>query len=63
MINLIADCGDVEVGKIGEVSIKNSYGDIKIKSIKKYVDIVAECGDVEINSIIVNRKIKFIIIL
>ena len=61
-MNISEDCGDVILGKVKNVFVKNSYGNVKIAEISNKVEIESECGDVKIgsvnlmeNSSIVNR--------
>lgn len=59
-INIEEDCGDVKLGKIKNVSIKNDYGDIEIESILNKFTIESSCGDIKIASIAIkeNSSIK-----
>lgn len=50
-MNIREDCGDVILGKMKNVFVKNSYGDIKIAEISNKVEIESDCGDVKIGSV------------
>lgn len=50
-MNIKEDCGDVILGKVKNVFVKNSYGDIKIAEISNKMEIESECGDVKIGSV------------
>lgn len=50
MMRIEADCGDITLGKVRDVSIKSEFGDVKIDSILKQANIELSCGDVRINS-------------
>lgn len=50
-IQIEADCGDVTLGKVKNVFVKNDYGDVKIESVLNKASIDLSCGDVKINSL------------
>lgn len=50
-MNIEADCGDVILGKIKNVTVKNDYGDVKIEQILNQATIELSCGDVKINEL------------
>lgn len=50
-VNIKSDCGDVVLGKVNNISLKSSLGDIKIDTILNKCDIKSNCGDIKIDSI------------
>lgn len=48
-IEINEDCGDIELGKIKNVTIDSKYGDIDINSVSNRCTIESSCGDVNIN--------------
>ncbi len=59
-MNIKEDCGDVVLGKVKDVFVKNHYGDVKIEAVENKVEITSDCGDVKIGSlnIIENSSIE-----
>lgn len=45
------NCGDITVGKVKDLKVKSSYGDIEVKSVLSKLDIRSNCGDIEIDNI------------
>lgn len=48
-------CGDIEIGKVKNVTIANNLGDIKIGDILNKCNIESNCGDVKIRHIQINE--------
>lgn len=47
-LNIDCDYGDIEVGKIKNITVKCDYGDVRIKEILNKCDIESDYGDVKI---------------
>lgn len=47
-INIKEDCGDIKLGKVRDIDIKNSYGDIDIELVSDNARIEANCGDIKL---------------
>ncbi len=50
-IDIEQDCGDVKLGKVKDIFIKNSYGDINIEKVLNKCAIKSDCGDIKIEEI------------
>lgn len=50
-IDIKEDCGNVNLGKIKNVTIKNDYGDIEIEEVLNKLNIKSDCGNIKINSV------------
>ncbi len=55
-ISLDQDCGDIDIGKVKNVTIKSSYGDVKIVSISNKCNIDSDCGDIKIDNLQINEN-------
>lgn len=55
-INIEEDCGDVELGKIRNAEIDNSYGDIKIDTVLNKCKIKNDCGNIKINNLQIQEE-------
>ena len=51
ILTINEDCGDVLVSNTNDATIKNSYGDIKIKSVDNYLHLENDCGDIKLDDI------------
>ncbi len=47
-ISINEDCGDVSLGKVKNIKINNSYGDIKVDTILNKVEMENSCGNIKI---------------
>lgn len=47
-IDISQDCGDVKLGKVKNILVKNSYGDVNIEEILNKCTIESNCGDIKI---------------
>lgn len=54
------DCGDINIGKVKDLKVKSSYGDIEVKSVLNKLNIRSNCGDIEVDNIqlLENSSIK-----
>lgn len=50
-IDIDADCGDITLGKIKNVTIKSAYGDVNINNVLDKVEIESDCGDIKIDNL------------
>ena len=50
-IDIKEDCGNVNLGRIKNVTIKNNYGDIEIEEVLNKLNIKSDCGNIKINSV------------
>lgn len=50
-LQIEANCGDVNLGKVKTVSVKNDLGNVKIKEVLHKLWVELSCGDVKINSV------------
>ena len=50
-IEVEEDCGDVKISNVNDITIKNSYGDIEIKSVNNYLHLENDCGAIKVNNI------------
>lgn len=50
-IDIKQDCGDVKLGKVKDITVKNSYGDIYIEKILNKCIVKSDCGDIKIEEI------------
>lgn len=48
-------CGDVELGKVKNITVTNNLGDVKIGSVLNKCNIESNCGDVKINNAEINE--------
>lgn len=55
-INIDCDCGDVQIGAIGNATIKCDYGNIEVKEILNKCDIKADCGNIKIDTISIKEN-------
>lgn len=44
-------CGDVELGKVKNITVTNNLGDVKIGSVLNKCNIESNCGDVKISNV------------
>lgn len=54
-VDLKQDCGDIDLGKAKNATIKSSYGDVRISNILNKCDIDLSCGDVKIQNLQINE--------
>lgn len=59
-INIDSDAGNVEIGKVKNLTAKCDYGNIEVNEILNKCEIKADCGNIEINTISIkeNSSIK-----
>lgn len=59
-IDIKEDCGDVHLGAIKNVKIKNDYGKIEIREVLNKLNIDSDCGDIKIEKVqlLEDSKIK-----
>lgn len=59
-IDIKEDYGDIDLGKIKNVTIKNDYGSVKIEEVLNKLNIETDCGDVKIDKLelLESSKIK-----
>ena len=50
-MNIKEDCGDIKLGKVKDIDIKNSYGDIDIEQVLDKTKIEAKCGDIKLGKV------------
>ncbi|MBP3708704.1 MAG: DUF4097 family beta strand repeat protein [Clostridia bacterium] len=50
-IDIKADCGDVRLGTIKNVTIKNDYGNVEIGEVLNKLNIDSDCGDIKIEKV------------
>ncbi|MCI8641420.1 MAG: DUF4097 domain-containing protein [Clostridia bacterium] len=50
-IDIKEDCGNVNLGKIKNVTIKNDYGDIEIEEVLNKLNIKSNCGNIKIDNV------------
>ncbi len=50
-IDIKEDCGNVNLGKIKNVTVKNDYGDIEIEEVLNKLNIKSDCGNIKIDSV------------
>lgn len=50
-INIKEDCGNVKLGKVKNIEVDNSYGNIKIEEVLNRLNIKTDCGDVKIEKV------------
>lgn len=50
-INVKEDCGNIVLGKIKNVTIKNDYGNVEISEVLNKLNIKSDCGDINIDKI------------
>lgn len=50
-IEIDADCGNIEIGKIKTANLKCDYGNIEVENVLNKCDIKANCGNVKIKSL------------
>lgn len=48
-------CGDVELGKVKNITVTNNLGDVKISSVLNKCNIESNCGDVKISDVQINE--------
>lgn len=48
-ISINQDCGDIELGKVKNITIDSKYGDIDINTILNKCNLESDCGDININ--------------
>ncbi len=60
-LKISLDVGDIEIGEIKDLEIKNNIGDIDINKINSYLDIDVDTGDVEINEANLTRNSKIVV--
>lgn len=48
-------CGDVELGKVKNITVTNNLGDVKIGNVLNKCNIESNCGDVKINNAEINE--------
>ena len=48
-INIKDECGNINLGKIKNVTIKSDYGDVEIEEVLNKCTIESDCGNVKIN--------------
>lgn len=56
IVNIDCDAGDVQLGKIKNVTIKCDYGNIEIKEILNKCNIKADCGNIKIEKISIQEN-------
>lgn len=49
-IDIVSDCGDIEIDSGNSIKIENKYGDTIIKNANS-IDVNADCGDIEIGNV------------
>lgn len=54
-VNINCNCGDVEIGSIGNATVKCDYGNVEIKEIFNKCDIKADCGNIKVDTISINE--------
>lgn len=47
-VTIDEDCGDIDVGKVKNITLRNDYGDTDIDSVLNKLDIETNCGDLDI---------------
>ena len=50
-INIKEDCGNIILGKIKNVTIKDDYGNVEIAEVLNKLNIKSDCGDINIDKI------------
>lgn len=55
-VNIDASTGDIKLGKVSNITVKNSYGDIDVLNALGYINIEANCGDIEIKNVNINKN-------
>lgn len=48
-ISINQDCGDIELGKVKNITIDSKYGDTDINTILNKCNLESDCGDININ--------------
>ncbi|MCI8700374.1 MAG: DUF4097 domain-containing protein [Clostridia bacterium] len=56
IVNIKSDAGDIELGKVKNVTIKCNCGDIEISEILNKCDIKADCGNIKIDKISIQEN-------